>query len=78
MGQLWERRKKQEQSQWLCSQRQHSFKITQRKATNKSALLPAGTHVQQQNQSLLVVSLRYTLRNKDVNQNNKGVFSLSP
>jgi len=55
MGQLREKRKKQDQSQWLCSQ-QHSFKITQCKATNKQGSLPAGIHVQQQNQSLLYVS----------------------
>lgn len=57
MGQLWERRKKQEQSQWLCSQQQRSFKITQRKAANKSVSLPAGIHVQQQSPSLLLVSM---------------------
>lgn len=53
MGQLWEKRKKQDQSQWLRSQ-QHSFKITQCKATNKPVLLPAGVHVEEQNQSLLL------------------------
>lgn len=40
----------------FCSQ-QHSFKITQCKVTNKSGLLPAGFHIKQQNQSLLLVSM---------------------
>lgn len=61
MGQLWEKRKKQWQSWWLCFAALELLKkITQYKATSKLDLLPLGICAEHQNQSLLVACFSST------------------
>lgn len=53
MGQLWEKRKKQWQSWWLCFAALQLLKrITQYKAASKLDLLPVGVCAEHQNQSM--------------------------